>query len=301
MFRSDYRIHVHRSRGDSGQGEAERTNSAIGDSVVDGATINWERHKQFEEMTEDKIKSLGVKEFEELEKERMEKNAWFVAGLLVERIDGAPVLSERIKAYLSEKKEDHFFFNRKYLLQFHSATTPKAKDSVPGSAYFSKIMRFYEDHYRSGELFMEFLKFDCHDTSMKLDFYRLYKTGFCTSSYVDILRNTQIRKDFIKFCISNHNLCIEVGRHCKPKVPREERLCKVCVQNEIEDEIHLLFHCTKYEYIRKQFLAKQSQILNLTSFDDYKKLCYILFTTSNKTSIHCTAKYISKCLLLRDK
>ena len=80
-----------------------------------------------------------------------------------QRIDGAPVLSERIKAYLSEKKEDHFFFNRKYLLLFHSATTPKAKDSVPGSAYFSKIMRFYEDHYRSGELFMEFLKFDCHD------------------------------------------------------------------------------------------------------------------------------------------
>ena len=139
------------------------------------------------------------------------------------------------------------------------------------------------------------------NTSMKLDFYRLYKTGFCTSSYVDILRNTQIRKDFIKFCISNHNLCIEVGRHCKPKVPREERLCKVCVQNEIEDEIHLLFHCTKYEYIRKQFIAKQSQILNLTSFDDSKKLCYILFTTCNKTSIHCTAKYISKCLLLRDK
>ena len=61
----------------------------------------------------------------------------------------------------------------------------------------------------------------------------------------------------------------EVGRHCKPKVPREERLCKVCVQNEIEDEIHLLFHCTKYEYIGKQFIAKQSQILNLTSFDDY--------------------------------
>ena len=29
------------------------------------------------------------------------------------------------------------------------------------------------------------------NTSMKLDFYRLYKTGFCTSSYVDILRNTK--------------------------------------------------------------------------------------------------------------
>ena len=34
---ADYRIRLHRSRGDSGEGEAERTNSAIGDSVVDGA------------------------------------------------------------------------------------------------------------------------------------------------------------------------------------------------------------------------------------------------------------------------
>ena len=99
----------------------------------------------------------------------------------------------------------------------------------------------------------------------------------------------------MKFCISNHNLRIEVGRHCKPKVPREERLCKVCVQNEIEDEIHFLFHCTKHEYIRKQLIAKQAQILNFTSFD-YKKLCYIFFTTSNKTSIHFNAKYISQCL-----
>ncbi|CAB4042502.1 Transient receptor potential cation channel subfamily A member 1 [Paramuricea clavata] len=47
MFSSDYRIRLHRSRGDSGQGEAERTNSAIGDSVVDGSTIEWEQFKKF--------------------------------------------------------------------------------------------------------------------------------------------------------------------------------------------------------------------------------------------------------------
>ena len=163
IYQSDYRIRVHRSRGDSGQGEAERTNSAIGDSVVDGATINWEKVKQFEGMSEDEIKNLGVKEFEEMETVRMEKNAWYVAELLVERIDGAPVFSERIKAWLSEKNEHHFFFNREYLLQFHKATTQQAKDSVPGAAYFNKIVKFYDKHYRSGELFMEFLKFDCQD------------------------------------------------------------------------------------------------------------------------------------------
>ena len=48
LWNSDYRVRVHRSGGDSGQGEAERTNSAIADSVVDGATIEWETLKQYE-------------------------------------------------------------------------------------------------------------------------------------------------------------------------------------------------------------------------------------------------------------
>ncbi len=73
LFDSDYRVRVHRSRGDSGQGEAERTNSAIGDSVVDGSTIEWETHKKFEGMTEDEVKKLSVKQYEELEAQRMEK------------------------------------------------------------------------------------------------------------------------------------------------------------------------------------------------------------------------------------
>ena len=36
-----------RSWGDSGQGEAERTNSAIADSIVDGATIEWESFNKY--------------------------------------------------------------------------------------------------------------------------------------------------------------------------------------------------------------------------------------------------------------
>ena len=42
IYDRDYRIRVHRSQGDSGQNEAERTNSAIGDSVLlsIGNTIN---------------------------------------------------------------------------------------------------------------------------------------------------------------------------------------------------------------------------------------------------------------------
>jgi hypothetical protein len=44
---------------------------------------------------------------------------------------------------------------------------------------------------------------------------------------------------------SCHPLKIETGRHCKPPLPRENRLCSVC--NVIEDEEHFLVSCKKYE------------------------------------------------------
>ena len=65
----DYSIRVHRSRDDSGQNEAERTNSASGDAIVDGGTIHWEILKRFEGLSEEEISSLLLDEFEQLEKE----------------------------------------------------------------------------------------------------------------------------------------------------------------------------------------------------------------------------------------
>lgn len=55
VHKSDYRIRVHRSRGHSRQNEAERTNSAIGDSVVDGGTIDWNFYKRFDDLTDQEI------------------------------------------------------------------------------------------------------------------------------------------------------------------------------------------------------------------------------------------------------
>ena len=161
IYNSDHRIRLHRSRGDTGQGEAERTNSAIGDSIVDGSTIEWEKFKKFEGLSKEAVKSLKVQDFERLEKERMQTDAWFVANLLVERIDGAPVLRERKKAYLSEVKEKQFFFNQKYLVQYYSTSSPSARKDIPGANYFDKILRLFEAHFKVGELFMECVKFGC--------------------------------------------------------------------------------------------------------------------------------------------
>ena len=81
----------------------------------------------------------------------------------MERIDGAPVLSERITAYLSEESDKLFYFNQKYLLEYHSVSSQEAKKMVPGASYFAKLLGFFHSHYRVGELFMEFVKFACKD------------------------------------------------------------------------------------------------------------------------------------------
>eukprot|EP00794_Sanderia_malayensis_P000903 gene903-206_t len=102
LWHSDYRIRLQRSRGDSGQGEAERTISAIGDSVVDGATIDWEIVKRYEGMTAEEVEGMSLQAFEKYEAERMLKNAWAVSKELVKRIDGAPVFDEYINCKLSK-------------------------------------------------------------------------------------------------------------------------------------------------------------------------------------------------------
>ena len=55
MWNSDYRIWLHLSRNDNYSNEAERTNSAIGDSIVDGQTIEWEHIKLFDGISDESI------------------------------------------------------------------------------------------------------------------------------------------------------------------------------------------------------------------------------------------------------
>ena len=60
LYFSDYRILVHGAAGDSGQNEAERTNSATMDTVVDDSKINCEYHGRFDELTREEILSLNL-------------------------------------------------------------------------------------------------------------------------------------------------------------------------------------------------------------------------------------------------
>jgi hypothetical protein len=63
----------------------------------------------------------------------------------------------------------------------------------------------------------------------------------------------------------SHILCIEVGRY--NKTPRNERFCKKCHTDEIEDEMQFLLLCNPFETDRKNILdlvvGEVNSILNL--------------------------------------
>lgn len=69
---------IHRAPHDSGQNEAERSNAAIGEALVNGRALRWE-HFQLKDLTsEEEMKTLTVEEIKKLEEEAMERNAWML-------------------------------------------------------------------------------------------------------------------------------------------------------------------------------------------------------------------------------
>ena len=72
--------------------------------------------------------------------------------------------------------------------------------------------------------------------STKLSFYSTFKDDFKLEEYLNTIKDSNQRRLFSKFRISNHKLEIEFGRY--KNIPRNERFCKFCDQSTVEDEFH---------------------------------------------------------------
>jgi hypothetical protein len=57
----------------------------------------------------------------------------------------------------------------------------------------------------------------------------------------------------VRLRTGGHHLAIETGRWSDPPKPRAQRLCRMCAQNVVEDEMHFMFECTAYDHIRQQY------------------------------------------------
>eukprot|EP00794_Sanderia_malayensis_P013418 gene13418-14794_t len=157
-----YLIRLHLSNGDSSQNEIERCHAYIGDAICDGAGLDWEYKKLYNEKTIKVVKKMSIDELREYELKRMEYNAYHVCDEVTSRIDGAPGPGGFLKSYRAVKKKDLFFKDKEFLDSFLSKSG-KEQAGLPGGKYYSKISNFITDHCEIGEKHLEFLKFECRN------------------------------------------------------------------------------------------------------------------------------------------
>ena len=108
--------------------------------------------------------------------------------------------------------------------------------------------------------------------------YRDFKFNFTRESYLDCVPQPHFRHAISRFRTSSHDLQIEKGRHCKPKLAISKRLCGKC--NVIEDEKHFLLKCNSNIAERADFFGKISKMYPVfESMMDEEKFVFIMTAT----------------------
>ena len=124
----------------------------------------------------------------------------------------------------------------------------KLTDTIGSHESFKKTAR-----YKVNSNYREFWNRELSRPELgRLEFYRKLKTNFNFEEYLR-LEDFEKRKIIAKLRCSNHNLEIERGRHQRPKIERPDRLCKRCNSGAIEDEVHFLLSCNRYDLLRQKY------------------------------------------------
>ena len=136
------------------------------------------------------------------------------------------------------------------------------------------------------------------DASVKGETYRSFKDQLHYEPILKVL-DRKHRRVMMKFRMSDHKLMIEEGRHYRPKIPRENRLCKIC-NDEVEDEQHMLINCKLYGQRNKWFTEIGEKIPNFNNLNYHQKFIFLMTQEDNQL-IKETAKKNSSWLDLREK
>ena len=112
----------------------------------------------------------------------------------------------------------------------------------------------------------------------KLRTYRIFKQEYEVEKYCRLILPPSHRSAFCKFRCGVAPIRIETGRY--EHIPEGERYCPFC-NTVVEDEIHVMLDCPKYEDFRQSLLLKafdlQINLMNLSKSDQLK----VLFTHPN--------------------
>jgi hypothetical protein len=132
----------------------------------------------------------------------------------------------------------------------------------------------------------------------KLRTYRTFKTGCHLEPYIDLLKCRKLRTTMAHFRTSTHCLNIEVGRYTRKAV--SERKCELCSLDKIEDEVHFLTECPKYENEReKLYNCIASHNKNFRSLPYTMKFIWLM-SNEDKESLFQIATFLSNSFEVRN-
>ena len=121
-------------------------------------------------LSEEDRKTMSLDELEKRKETNTERNAWAVAEEVRMRVDDEKGPGgDFMKAYLTEKLADQFFYNKDELLAYCYKTISQ-RSTIPGQGYFDKIMKFMDQHLEVGDLYMEYRKGECTERETLCDY-----------------------------------------------------------------------------------------------------------------------------------
>jgi hypothetical protein len=130
--------------------------------------------------------------------------------------------------------------------------------------------------------------------------YRLFKNVFKFDFFLSVVNSDNDRVSMTRFRTSSHKLQIEIGSYTIPKTTINDRTCKKCNLNSVEDELHFLLNCPKYSHLRGELVSScfNKNITNTFNIDSQ-----FIWLLSNEDTDVCRsiAKYLNLCFLLRTK
>jgi hypothetical protein len=126
----------------------------------------------------------------------------------------------------------------------------------------------------------------------KLRTFNTLKTKYQMETYLKQNHSFDIIQNIAKIRLSAHKLNIEALRYSRPIIPADDRICKKCPSNKIEDEKHFILTCPIYDEARRKYLTEPEEP------DDEANLIKIL-NTNDKPEIEQLGKYIITCMEIR--
>ena len=152
-----------------------------------------------------------------------------------------------------------------YSTNFHSdfqAMIDAIGDELTPKQYRSKVTENFKND-------LKIHQYEMIKRNKKLTFYSTFKTDVTTcNGSLELISNQKHRRAVAKLRAGNHNLRTETGRHSTPKLPDHLRIFQYCRSNEVENEMHFLLSCNRYDTIRKY--------PDFNSLNDHNKIVFLL-------------------------